>query len=194
MPRASKAARTLTRRAPGISCSALIRASGPAINRTRVCAAPKSAASSVAHATRSGKRPAYSESRARVAGVETFSRLQLASPRASSSSTAHRICANPSSTPSAVAPAPRAVESSVQGGDACTWSRSLGGGSSTASPSGPSVASTALPDGTLADHTRSGTASRSTPRTTVAPAASAPAEKPPRPTKRSTTSRPAIHH
>ena len=49
-------------RAEGISCSSLISLGGAAMSRMRVCAAPNSAASSVAKPARPGKRSAYSAS------------------------------------------------------------------------------------------------------------------------------------
>ena len=75
----------------------------------------------------------------------------------------------------------------MHGVDAWMWRCGDGGGSETASPLGPSEEITARPPETLALHSLSGTGSWSTPKITSAPAAMAPAEKPPSPEKRSTT-------
>ena len=73
-PRDTNASRTETRREDGISWRILTSAGGPAMSRILVCGDPKSAASSVANATFSGKRAAYLARTSRVFGVDTFSR------------------------------------------------------------------------------------------------------------------------
>eukprot|EP00964_Phaeocystis_antarctica_P053582 scaffold31468_cov36-Phaeocystis_antarctica.AAC.1 len=125
------------------------------MRRILVCGDPKSAASSVANATFSGKRAAY---------IHT-----------------------PAATSAGVADRPRAGLRSVHGVKAWTWTCGDGGGSETASPLGPSEVRTARPPGTLALQSFKGTGSWSKPKITSAPAARAPAEKPPSPAKRSTT-------
>ena len=67
----------------------------------------------------------------------------------------------------------------MHGVEAWTWRCGDGGGSETASPLGPSEVRTARPPGTLALQSFNGTGSWSTPKITSAPAARAPAEKPP---------------
>ena len=57
-PLEANASRTETRLDEGISCRSLMSAGGPAMRRILVCGDPKSAASSVANATFSGKRAA----------------------------------------------------------------------------------------------------------------------------------------
>mmetsp|Transcript_5815 Transcript_5815/g.9579 ORF Transcript_5815/g.9579 Transcript_5815/m.9579 type:complete len:364 (-) Transcript_5815:241-1332(-) len=189
-PRLANASRAETRRADGISCSSLISLGGAAIRRMRVCAAPNSAASSVAKATRPGKRAAYSASTSRVLGVLTFSRDHEWSPRASTRSSAQRTICSPSSTAAAPAEPQRAGERSVHGGEACTCKLVDGGGSSKGSPASPSLPSVTLAL-VLAAKSFSGTGSWSTPSTTEQPSTCrAPAAKPPRPQKRSTTSIP----
>ena len=88
---------------------------GPAINRTRLWGAPKSAESKSANATRSGCAACSSLKSALVAFVATFSKLHDESPRSNTSSTAQRIMSSPLLIDSGVRPLFRAIESSVHG-------------------------------------------------------------------------------
>lgn len=74
-PRSANASRIETLREQGIPWSIRISFLGPAMSRTRLCGAPKSAESKTAHATRSGWAASSSLNSARVALVATFSKL-----------------------------------------------------------------------------------------------------------------------
>ena len=93
----------------------------------------------------------------------------------------------PEARSAGVADRPRAGLRSVHGVEAWTWRCGDGGGSETASPLGPSGDRTARPPGTLALQSFKGTGSSSIPKITSAPAAMAPAEKPPSPANKSIT-------